>query len=128
MNHNKLFPHPLICEPENPEFKVVVKYLLNMIDSALHEDETDAAQHIFSTNFEVDFPENSNLTNIEFEKVFVGSKAGDFTKAYKHLLQTWMDVQENQIPGSKAVITQSEFSNRLKTSQEKLKELSISLL
>ena len=97
----------IVCEKDNPKylemlvsFDFLVEYTLFLIEKSNSND----IFTFYNFLFEKYFPEKvPNLSNIDYEEIFLGKYAKKTSAIYKDLLDLWMILQEKTILDSEDI-------------------------
>ena len=97
----------IVCEKDNPKylemlvsFDFLVEYTLFLIEKS----NSNGVFTFYNFLFEKYFPEKvPNLSNIDYEEIFLGKNAKKTSDVYKDLLDLWMILQEKTILDSEDI-------------------------
>lgn len=91
----------LLCEKNNTDFIRMLANFQLLVDYSIFLIERKEPEKVFSFFnyvFEQYFPKNQvNLTNINYENIFIGEFAKQTIKVYKTLLDLWIGLQDKSI-------------------------------
>lgn len=91
-------------------FKLLTEYSVYLIEKK-HFEKTFG---FYNYVFEKYFPENnSNLDNIDYDKLFIGKYTHETTDIYKRLLDLWIELQDKCLLGKENILKLRIIENKI---------------